>query len=619
MAGVKVRVDGDASGLEQGAKQGQSALRKLGEEGKKAAKESNAGFGGFGKSLSGLIGPLAGMAAGFASVSTAMGYFNGYIRDYGDQLGKFQSATGIGADALDKLKQNAELAGVSFGDVKNSIKFMLKAVGEATTGNAQFSDTFKEIGLDINKIKDLSPEEQFYKISEALQNVDNDGQRVAAGQQLLGRNYLMMTNLLTDVREKMEGTSTAWTPEAAKRVEAFNDNLTILKNNMQGTLLPVALELIGVMNNLFPKKDTVVSVAREHIQQYSKELNELKYKFKTLNDYKKQGFGVDEEAIAKLERRIKLTQKNLEQSRESLKVANEQEKIAKESKAKTGGDMKPIVISEESKAVELARLDEVKAYLAKFTTDKNELMVESNRMIEEAMQHNTNVTKSETAAIGEEYQARQAMTDEFFSMKEAYEEKANEYSRIQIQSWKEMQVSAVQDFAGGMSQAAIDFTSGTKSMGDAWSDFAKSFVNDTAKMVIQAMILKSIKSTSWGSTLFAADGAVIDSGHQVKAFAKGGVVDSPTIFPMASGAGVMGEAGPEAIMPLTRKNGKLGVEATGGSGGGQTTVVYNINAIDSQSLADHIRRNQSAYLQPLNDGVNRGDQGILNMLKAGAS
>jgi phage-related minor tail protein len=60
-------------------------------------------------------------------------------------------------------------------------------------------------------------------------------------------------------------------------------------------------------------------------------------------------------------------------------------------------------------------------------------------------------------------------------------------------------------------------------------------------------------------------------GPNVIPFARGGVVGSPTVFPMAGGrTGLMGEAGPEAIMPLKRgKDGKLGVQA---QGGGTTTV-----------------------------------------------
>ncbi|PJK29964.1 phage tail tape measure protein [Minwuia thermotolerans] len=62
--------------------------------------------------------------------------------------------------------------------------------------------------------------------------------------------------------------------------------------------------------------------------------------------------------------------------------------------------------------------------------------------------------------------------------------------------------------------------------------------------------------------LFAADGAVL-SGGRVIPHSRGGLVDGPTFFPMARGnIGVMGEAGPEAIMPLERtRDGALGVRA----------------------------------------------------------
>ena len=68
-------------------------------------------------------------------------------------------------------------------------------------------------------------------------------------------------------------------------------------------------------------------------------------------------------------------------------------------------------------------------------------------------------------------------------------------------------------------------------------------------------------------------------------FAKGGVVSSPTIFPFAKGVGLMGEAGPEAVMPLTRApNGQLGVVASGSSG--SVNVVVNVDATGSKVEGD---------------------------------
>lgn len=58
-----------------------------------------------------------------------------------------------------------------------------------------------------------------------------------------------------------------------------------------------------------------------------------------------------------------------------------------------------------------------------------------------------------------------------------------------------------------------------------------------------------------------AKGGAFQNGNVIP-FARGGIVSQPTIFPMATGMGLMGEAGPEAIMPLRRlPNGRLGVEA----------------------------------------------------------
>jgi hypothetical protein len=74
---------------------------------------------------------------------------------------------------------------------------------------------------------------------------------------------------------------------------------------------------------------------------------------------------------------------------------------------------------------------------------------------------------------------------------------------------------------------------------------------------------------------FAA-GAAFHGGHVVP-FATGGVVSGPSYFPMAGGrTGLMGEAGPEGILPLDRtSDGRLGVRATGGAVGGTVVNVVN--------------------------------------------
>src|SRR5262245_15714134 len=73
-----------------------------------------------------------------------------------------------------------------------------------------------------------------------------------------------------------------------------------------------------------------------------------------------------------------------------------------------------------------------------------------------------------------------------------------------------------------------------------------------------------------GNLLGSAMSAVV-AGGRVTAFADGGIVNAPTLFPLRGGTGLAGEAGPEAVLPLARgPDGKLGVR--GGGSGVQVTV-----------------------------------------------
>jgi phage-related minor tail protein len=97
-------------------------------------------------------------------------------------------------------------------------------------------------------------------------------------------------------------------------------------------------------------------------------------------------------------------------------------------------------------------------------------------------------------------------------------------------------------------------------------------------------------------------GGGLSSALAPKMFANGGVVNSPVLFPLRDGTGLMGEAGPEAIMPLSRgSDGKLGVRM-GGSGAGSVTV--NITTPDAQSF----RQSQSQVAAMVARAVEKGQR-----------
>lgn len=170
------------------------------------------------------------------------------------------------------------------------------------------------------------------------------------------------------------------------------------------------------------------------------------------------------------------------------------------------------------------------------------------------------------------------------------------------------------DASSGMADAFLAFATGSK---NSFADFARSFLLNIAKMIVQTQILKAMEATmgtgnsssnSWvnavvqgaklyfggssaGSTGNGWDGSTSGTsssgGYWAKGgafangsvipFALGGIVNKPTNFMMSGNRiGLMGEAGPEAIMPLTRVGGKLAVNASGIKGN-QTINQVTIN------------------------------------------
>ncbi|MDK2631997.1 phage tail tape measure protein [Pantoea stewartii subsp. indologenes] len=140
-----------------------------------------------------------------------------------------------------------------------------------------------------------------------------------------------------------------------------------------------------------------------------------------------------------------------------------------------------------------------------------------------------------------------------------------------------------------------------ESISNLFASLAQSVIKSLVEMTAQALLTKTVLSSfmsiggsalgAVGSGVAASAGSIgamgMQTGYQsYVANAKGGVYDSPSLssysgrvydspqfFAFAKGAGVFGEAGPEAIMPLTRaSNGSLGVRAVGNDGSGAPVI-----------------------------------------------
>jgi len=171
--------------------------------------------------------------------------------------------------------------------------------------------------------------------------------------------------------------------------------------------------------------------------------------------------------------------------------------------------------------------------------------------------------------IANKVRENMAIQEQLQAMQDAYAQQQGIYDQMQ----------------SSMEDAFMSIVDGTASAKDAFRSMAYEVIKELYRVLVVQRLVGSFNATdptkssglvgAIGRWFANANGNAF-SGGSVIPFANGGVVGGPTTFPMSGGrTGLMGEAGPEAIMPLKRgRDGKLGVVA---EGGGSVNIVQNFN------------------------------------------
>lgn len=262
-----------------------------------------------------------------------------------------------------------------------------------------------------------------------------------------------------------------------------------------------------------------------------------------------------------------------------------------------------------------------------------------------------NVYDRETAALNDALQQRLGLLEEHYKKRDELEGDWIAGAKNGLANWVDTSsdyYSQVSDLVGNTLDGLVDNMADALNGNKAdWADWANSVLSELQKVLLRAILVNSLKSagdsgllgslggmfggaSSGGSTpsgaydsaasglTLNAKGGVYDS-PDLSQF-RNGIVSSPTMFAFAKGAGLMGEAGPEAIMPLTRTaDGSLGVRmvddtvssvSAGGNNIQQTiqqhfTISGNGDAALNQAM-------QEAARQGAADGAKKARQDMLS-------
>ncbi len=515
-----------------------------------------------------VIGTFAkGAAAAVGVAAAAFGVLAVKQAKVGDELGKISQKYGMAVDALSGLDHAAGLAGISTVELANSFKFLNNSLVDASSGSETAAKAYEILGLKASELISLKPEESFLRIGEALSKIENPALRSALAIDIFGRSG---ADILPLFKSGAEGIKAALS-EAERfglvinqvdstALENANDAVAKIGSAANGAARQFAAGLAPAITatteNLLRGVDVadkfrslgsfMADTWTQGMEAISRILtatgivfDELKLKILETTKAGREFFGLDtselQNNMAGLSAQINRDQTNLD-----LRIA------------KKGGGFKQ-GIRGEFEGIISGQTAERKSGGAKTAIDSNSLKLldslkDKTAGAESAVKKLGETSKNTTAAIDAGFLASAKMVDGFKSSA------LNSVNQIG---------SAIGQLIGG----------GGGGIRGALGGIAGDLIGGGLSSVISGSFL---------------GGAGFDIFKGIKWNADGGVISGRSVFPSSQGMQGAGEAGAEAILPLTRVGGKLGVRSEGG--GGRVTQNITINAGVSQTVRAEMMR-----------------------------
>jgi len=466
----------------------------------------------------------------FLAAGTATRFVTGAINQ-ADAFGKLSRQTGIAADSLQAYVNAGKLAGVEQGTIDKGLRRLAQSMREADQGVATYADAYKALGVTVRDSDGNLKESEVVlgQLADRFRDMPNGATKAALAMEIFGRSGAQLIPMLNEGGDALERWNYETSEGFAANAEYFNDQLTMLGFGFDGFRKQLADELLPALNSIV-----------EAFQDLFDSKNDWSGLFEAINiSVRTLAFGLMSTAVAleevgnylaRLKRRFGRMFKG-------------------ESMDDPGGDYAKGVMDRWKRNQEIFK---------KITVGESEAgdAYGFKKGTKEAKEFGDQLDKT----FGTQMQSK------LDSFKEGIKSVGESMADVVIKGIK------------GMEDALVNFVMTGKLN---FRNLANSIIKDMARIAIQQTITAPF--SNWFSGLFKknANGNVYGQ-NGIVPFASGGIVTKPTVFPFKNGIGLMGEAGAEAILPLTRRNGVLGVQG----GGNNTSVVVNVDASGTDVQGD---------------------------------
>ena len=514
--------------------------------------------------------------------------------DTADAFGKLSTRTGIAADKLLAYVNAGKLADVSQSDLETGLRTLARTQVEASEGVATYADAYAKLGVAVkNQDGTLKDSDQLLsEIADRFQELPNGPEKAAVAMDIFGRSGQKMITLLNGGSEALDEFGYNLSDSFASNSEEFNDNLTKvgiemdrLKMQILDDLLPTLIDLsegfiditksirdaadafaefFGIGDEAMIAKNTVeINALNKNIARTKRLLAEQREEAAAGGSL----FGIRTGQIEETERLLAEFERKRQKLRDEINAATDPvtvEDTPKRTRSRflptPDGDKpdKPVV--------------QVSDKVLRLTRQINTARIEGNRLKEVDLGYDlalqqlqekgltgNNLALEQNNLLTQYTLDRLDAVHGLVDAQDDLNEKTDKY-KITLDQVKDT-------LANQMTSAIEGLIDGTKTLGQSLAGLLRTFASMFLRSGMGSLVNQIFPSAK--GNVFAQNGIV--------PYAKGGYIGRPTMA-------LMGEAGPEAVLPLRRgRGGRLGVETSGGSVG---NVTVNVDASGSAVEGD---------------------------------
>ncbi len=186
------------------------------------------------------VGKALGIAFGAAEILQGVISLGREILADADALEKMHDKTGISEEGLQRLRVVGDEAGNTLEELAGSVNKFQKRLEDHTA-----DEGLRSLGLSVQFIKSLNPDEQFLAIGKALEGIDDPARRVAIAVELFGKSGAEVLPSLLHASNDLKDGVTVTSSESVKALDALGDAFTRMWRNAKSALAEeVGQELI---------------------------------------------------------------------------------------------------------------------------------------------------------------------------------------------------------------------------------------------------------------------------------------------------------------------------------------------------------------------------------------